>query len=160
LASQLLTQLEVSLGGRAPLEQFVDRALDTSDSILTRAHALRSLADRFPAEAEAALSSQDQQVLHSMAAEHLRVLMGRLAEVQSQLAAGFPAVASPPRDVVVAPASWQVTVHALFAAAKGLDELLNALLAPAANQPAADVADLPDAVHLVDLQSSALAKRL
>lgn len=160
LTSQLLAQLEVSLGGRAPLEQFVDRALDSSDAILTRAHALRSLADRFPADIETALSPEERQTLRAMASDHLRVLTVRFSELRSLLAAGFPAVAAPEREAPLPPTSWQVTVHSLFAATKGLDELLNALLAPSANQPAADVDDLPDALHALDVQSATLAKRL
>lgn len=160
LTSELLAQLEVSLGGPAPLQQFVDRALDTSDSILTRAHALRSLADRFPAGTEAALSPEQRQLLRAMAADHLRVLTVQFAELRSLLAAGFPSVAVPEREALLPPASWQVIVHSVFAATKGLDELLNALLAPAANQPAADIADLPGALHALDVQSAALAKRL
>jgi len=46
--SLLQTELEKQLGGRAAFEQFADRVLEMTDALMSRAHALHRLAERFP----------------------------------------------------------------------------------------------------------------
>jgi Putative zinc-finger len=65
----LLAQLESQLGG-GPAAEFVNRLLETSDTSLLRAQALRELAQRFSPETEALLSHRDRALLDSLFRDH------------------------------------------------------------------------------------------
>ena len=49
-------ELEKQLGGRAAFEQFSDRVLQLTDAFMSRAYALRRLAQRFPSDREAQMT--------------------------------------------------------------------------------------------------------
>jgi hypothetical protein len=152
--------LETRLGGRASVDQFIDRALVSSDAVMSRAHALRSLAMRFPADTAAMMAPADRTLLGTIARDHLEGLKVRFADLHSTLAAALPGVTPPPEERAAAPGSWQDAALSLFSAARSLDELVNSLLAPGATAVQARVADLGPALRAVEVQSAVLESRL
>jgi hypothetical protein len=125
--SSLRASLALKLGSGVSIDEAIDRILDTSDAMLAQAFALRSLAARFPPEAEAALAESDRRTLAQLrddySGEFLR-RFDRLAQLLSPLVAAVPPVK---RD----PAAWQLRAAAMLAAAKSLDAALSAGFASA-----------------------------
>jgi hypothetical protein len=152
--------LEARLGSRASVDQFVDRALVSSDAVLSRAHALRALASRFPPDVVAALTPADRALLGAIARDHSEGLRVRFADLQSTLAAGLPGVTPAAEDRLVTPGPWQGSAHALFTAARSLDELVNSLLAPGSSAAEPRKDDLAPALRSVELLSVTLESRL
>src|SRR4029077_3645131 len=64
-------RIEERLGGRPQFERFSSSVLDWTDSAMTRAYALRRLAQQFSAEAENQMTVEDRRTLHKLAREHL-----------------------------------------------------------------------------------------
>jgi Putative zinc-finger len=145
----LLAELEARLGGRASVEQFIDSALQSSDAVMARAHALRNLAARFPPSA--ALSSSSRAQVDYIARDHFEALRARQSELRSILAAAIPSLVPPSGDTSPARRlSWYAAVDALFPAARRVDETLNALLAPGSRQVSARAQDLTNALRALD----------
>jgi hypothetical protein len=159
-AGALLAELETRLGSRASVDQFVDRALVSSDAVLSRAHALRALAQRFPSDVAASMAPADRALLGAIARDHTEGLRVRFADLQSTLAAALPDVAPAAQDRLVTPGAWQETAQSLFAAARSLDELVNSLLAPGTAAAAPRKEDLAPALRGVELQAAILESRL
>jgi hypothetical protein len=121
------TRLEALLGGRESAEEFTNRALDASDAVMSRVHALRALARAFPLSVQSSLVADDGNLLKALRGDHAAALEQRIADLQRILK---PLVTQPPPSPVAQPAStWQSAAEALFAAAQQLDDSLNAALA-------------------------------
>src|SRR5262249_2379635 len=73
-AGKIQAQIEQPLGGHARVERFSARMLERNEALMSRAYALRSLAQRFAAATEAGLAESDRKVLRQMAREHLTAL--------------------------------------------------------------------------------------
>jgi hypothetical protein len=123
----LQPRLQALLGGRESAEEFTNRALDASDMMMARLHALRALARAFPPDIERGLASGDQDVLTSLRNDHSAALSQRLNDLQRILK---PVISQPPTVTSLEPASnWQSATEALFASAQQFDDSLNASLA-------------------------------
>jgi len=125
----LRRQLEDRFGGAVALQQITDRVLDASASVLARAHALDTLASKFPREVARQMPHPDRGLLRELHQNHvdaLEKLFGAIeSDLQPLLAARATPVAKPPDRA----AEWQSRVPELMAAAKAADDLLNHLLA-------------------------------
>lgn len=117
--------IEAQLGRPIP-EEFVDQTLAASESSLLRAHAMRELALRYPAEVEGRLSSSDRAVLSALVADHFegfQTTARRVLEHARQLVpATVAGQAGPAR-------SWQDHAQSLVAAVEPVDQALTKLLA-------------------------------
>jgi anti-sigma factor RsiW len=120
-------RLQALLGDRESAEDFTNHALDASDAVMARVHALRALARAFPTEAQSSLTAEDSGLLRTLRDDHAAALEQRIADLQRVLK---PVTASAgPASGVETAASWQSAAEALFTAAQRLDDSLNAALA-------------------------------
>jgi hypothetical protein len=124
-APTLVPQIEAQLG-RDGAEEFVNRTLEASESLLLRAHALRELAEHYPPEIEAQLSAADRGLLDSLLANHYAGVDGASRRVVGQARLITPATAQAQQ---FAAQSWQAHAQNLVAAAQDLDQVLTKLLA-------------------------------
>ena len=156
--TKLQARLEEQLGGRAEMERFGSRVLDLNEALMSRAYALRSLAQRFPAGSEASMSAADRETLHAMAREHLSALVSQSGTMERVLGPVLKSVgAATPAQHAAASANWQGSAEDVFRASRRVEVLLSDLLGVAASQkPAAGLpTDLQSA--LADLQASVAA---
>jgi hypothetical protein len=127
----LQSQLERYVGSGAALERFVAHALDLSDTMMARAYALRTLAQRFPETVEAEMSAPDLRLLASLQQSHAVALARHSADLRRTLdpllasLGDSPAAAAPPS---LNTASWQKATPDLFRSAREAETLLAALL--------------------------------
>lgn len=131
-AAQFQQKLEKQLGGRAAFDQFADRVLSITEALMSRAHALRRLAERFPPEVESMLSPEDRAVLTRLRQDHATALRDQAAELERYVqpvlsALGVPAAAST--------GPW-TGIDALLEEARRTESNLAVLLGGASNEPA------------------------
>jgi hypothetical protein len=69
--STYTARIEERLGGRPQFERFSSSVLDWADSAMTRAYALRRLAQQFSAAAEDQMTAEDRRTLRKLGREHL-----------------------------------------------------------------------------------------
>jgi hypothetical protein len=81
--------VEQHLEGSITFEQFVNDALDASDSLSSRAHALGALAARFPEAVENSLPVQGRQLLDSIRRDHIRSATEQIQKLAGLLLNGF-----------------------------------------------------------------------
>jgi hypothetical protein len=120
--------LENVLGSAEAAEDFTDRALDSSDAVLARVHALRALAKAFPPLQETALNDADRQLLGALRRDHGTALIKRIADLRSVLR---PVVSVNSSEAVTPNrvSNWQAEAENLFLSAQQFDETLNHELA-------------------------------
>lgn len=135
-ASKIQTRLEQQLGGRAEFERFSSQVLDANDAAMSRAYALRGLAQRFPVSAEAELNAAGRRELRAMAAEHAAALTAQIAAIQRVLNPVLSSLgASAPAGPAVTTADrWQPAAEDLFRASRRVEVLLSLLLGVAPAQ--------------------------
>ena len=134
---QLQTRLAEQLGGRANLDQLAAQVLDSSESLMARAYALRRLAEQFPVAVERELSVSDRQLLQRMRGEHSAALRqqatGIARALQPVLASGNgDAGTTPDRGIPLEP--WQAATDNLFQSARRLDKLLGVMFGAAPSE--------------------------
>ena len=143
---QLQTRLAEQLGGRAHLDQLAAQVLDSSESLMARAYALRRLSEQFPMAVERELSVTDRQLLQRMRAEHSAALRqqatGIARALQPVLASGKgDAGTTPDRGIPLEP--WQAATDNLFQSARRLDKLLGVMFGAAPSEtPAGQISAL------------------
>ena len=122
-------KIEEHLGGRPQFERFSNSVLDWTESAMSRAYALRRLAQQFPVEAENQMSVQDRRVLRKMAREHLAAFekdAQRITNTVSPVLSGMGAVAS--RTDLPESSSWQAASEELLSVAGRAEKLLAVVL--------------------------------
>lgn len=129
----LQTAMENRLGGRAAFEQFADHIFDTTDAYMSRAHALRRLAQRFPPDVELQMTDRERQLLEQIRLEHAQALLDNVAGVEDRIrsALGITLDDGPP---VKASPQWQDETEQLFAEARQSEAMLVSLLGAAPDQ--------------------------
>ena len=133
--SRLQTRLEQQLGGKAEFEKFSAQILDTNEAAMSRAYALRSLAQRFPAPAEAELDAAGQRELRAMAREHLDSLAAQVTAMSRLLNPVLTGLGGAPAKAAASPsAGWQPAAEDLFRASRRVEVLLSQLLGVAPQQ--------------------------
>jgi hypothetical protein len=122
-------KLEDRYGGARQLQVAADQALDTSNSLFARTHALRLLAREFPSAVEGALGPTGSTSLLSLRQRHVGAMefaMRQLREELLPLTAGVP---QPDRSTAVSSSTWQTGAQQLFDDTRNLDGLVSRLLA-------------------------------
>ncbi len=125
------------LGGRPQFERFSSQMLDWNDAAMARAYALRRLAERFPASAEASLSAADRRTLREMAREHAAALAGIAAKMTRTLEPVLTALGGQNATRTPAPEPWQPAAEDLLRTAQRVERRLSAMLGAAAADGAA-----------------------
>lgn len=147
--SPLAAGLERYLGSRLLAEQLASEALDQTDALMTRAHAIRRLMERFPAPAAATLPTAEAATLSSIERDHLVEISAQGAALQRLLSPALGAMGG-----TVAPALDQPD---LFAAARRLEHSVSMLFG--SSEVEGEVRELPTRV-LSDLaRVQALTRR-
>ena len=134
---QLQGRVADQIGGRAYFSQLATQVLDLSEPMMSRAYALRRLAERVPIEMERELTAQDWQVLRSLQQEHTEALRGQTAEIDRVLRPALAPVSSPARAVPDSAAFsgvWQSAAEELFQSARRVDKLLAVMFGAAAGE--------------------------
>src|ERR1051326_4178334 len=82
---QLQGRIAQQIGGRANFDQLAAQVLDLSESMMSRAYALRRLAERFPRGVETELGTEDLQLLEKLEQEHTAALRREASEIDRVL---------------------------------------------------------------------------
>jgi hypothetical protein len=142
-------QLEDRFGGAVALQQVTDRVLESSASVLARAHALQMLAQNFPPSTAQRMPDRDRDLLRQLQRRHAAELRRVLARMESDLQPLLAASANAP---FVATTDWQSAVPALVIAGQNADDLLNRLLAGSYTQASGSdlLRDLPSTIQRLE----------
>ena len=127
---RLQTELEKQLGGPVAFEQFADHVLELTDAFMSRAHALRRLAERFPTYLEDQMTPPQRQLLRRLRREHAEAMLRSVTDVQGYMQPLLAAMGAPPGAMQVAMPSdsWQDATGQLFAEARRAETMLVAML--------------------------------
>ena len=122
-------RLEDQLGGRAEFQRFSATVLKSNEAVMSRAYALRNLAEKFPVEVESGLSANDRRMLRDMLRDHLSHLSKQVGDVESLLMPSLTAIgatvqAQRPADGT----AWQSSVEDVFRASQLVEVRLSVLL--------------------------------
>ncbi len=135
--STYAARIEERLGGRPQFERFSASVLDWTDSAMTRAYALRRLAQQFSAAAENEMTAEDRQTLHNLGREHLAAFSKdaqRVAVTVNPVLTGIGAGVTH-LEARQEPVDWQSASEELLASARRAESLLAVVLGVA---PAGD----------------------
>jgi predicted anti-sigma-YlaC factor YlaD len=135
--STYAARIEERLGGRPQFERFSSSVLDWTDSAMTRAYALRRLAQQFPAAAENEMNAEDRRTLRRLGREHVAAFTKdaqRVANTVNPVLTGMVAGVAQ-LEVHGGATSWQAASEDLLATARRAETLLAVMLgvAPAEN---------------------------
>jgi hypothetical protein len=147
----LASMVESRAAGRLDLEPAIEEALDASDAMLARAHALRLLADRFRPAVESMLSEQEQAALSQIRRNHLLGMQASIERLAALIVIPF-SVAEPALP-------WQTAIQEMFAGAQRADQLLNTAFAATGGDTAANVQALQLALSRLQAQTKSLLER-
>jgi len=136
----LQAEIERHLGGRAPFEQLADQVFDMTDRFMSRAHALRRLAQCFPPGIEAQMTSDERKLLVQLRQEHARPLVENVTGVEERIRSALGVTLEDTQSVSVS-GLWQDETEALFVAARHAETMLVALLGASPDQTQSS--DLP-----------------
>jgi hypothetical protein len=128
--STYAARIEERLGGRPQFERFSSSVLDWTDSAMTRAYALRRLAQQFPAAAETQMTPEDRRTLHKLGREHLAAFAKdarRIANTVNPVLTEMGAAAAQ-HETRSEPAAWQSASEDLLASARRAETLLAVVL--------------------------------
>ena len=141
--STYAARIEERLGGRPQFERFSSSLLDWTDSAMTRAYALRRLAQQFSAAAEDQMTAEDRRTLRKMGREHLAAFnkdAQRVANTVKPILAGLgPGTAQIEARSVAD--TWQSASEDLLTSARRAETLLAVVLGVAS--PESDSANAP-----------------
>ncbi len=148
--------LEDRAGGVQQLQLITDRALDASNSLLARAHALLVLAQKFPPDVEASFDDAERATLRKLRHRHAVAIEQTTLELEEAFKpllkepAGNPADSGGTRDEPNA--SWQGEAAKLFERVRALDQSVTRLLAANDSQQAGEsiLSQLPKDVENVE----------
>jgi len=128
------------IGGRANFEQLASEVLDLSDPMMSRVYALRRLAERFPADAEAQLNATDRQLLRQMQREHVAMLRQQTSELDRLLRPMRASVHGAPggSSSELGATSWQPATEELFQSARRVENLLAVIFGASPSDSADD----------------------
>lgn len=124
--------LEERAGGAVQLQATTDQALDASNSLLARAHALAVLAQKFPPNVEMNFSKANHDVLSRLRRKHVIAIEQTALNLQAALTPLLPGPATD-RDRSAETgtpfdASWQSGAAELFDRVRALDQSVTNLL--------------------------------
>lgn len=149
-------RLEEQLGGRAEFEKFSARMLDSNEAAMSRAYALRALAQRFPASMSGELSASDRQTLLELCREHADALARQAALMRRTLSPILVSLGGVDRNDGARAASaardWQTSAEEILRSSRRVELLLSGLLGVVADQKPKDTvpSDLLSAMHVLE----------
>jgi hypothetical protein len=130
-------RIEERLGGRPQFERFSSSVLDWTESAMTRAYALRRLAQQFSAAAENQMSAADRRTLRKLGSEHLAAFSKDAQRVANTVKPVLSGMGPGAAQIEVRPesATWQSASEDLLTSARRAETLLAVVLgvAPAEN---------------------------
>jgi anti-sigma factor RsiW len=141
--SPYTARIEERLGGRPQFERFSGQVLEWTDSAMTRAYALRRLAQQFSTASEAAMSPEDRRTLHALGREHLAALSkdyGRIVSIVSTVSPvlnGFGA-GTVGKQAPGEWTTWQPASEELLISARRVETLLAQVLGAGSGERAAE----------------------
>ncbi len=147
------------LGGPVAYQSFVDSLLENSDAMMARAHALRRLAERFPADVEAQLTPDGRTMLASIRGEHAAALSDRVRRIDGALRPVLEGLGV--RIATVLPPTeggWQARALGVFASAEQVDRSLGMMFAAAGSDAVKDSLPAGLAALLGQLDAGASAQ--
>jgi hypothetical protein len=128
--STYAARIEERLGGRPQFERFSSSLLDWTDSAMTRAYALRRLAQQFSAAAENEMTAEDRRTLRNLGREHAAAFAKdaqRVANTLNPVLTGMGGGAAQLESLPEA-ADWQSASEDLLATARRTETLLAVVL--------------------------------
>jgi hypothetical protein len=150
----LQTEMEKQLGGRIAFEKFVDRILDLTDAVMSRAYALRRLADRFPPDVEGQMTLRQRQVLDGLCREHAEALLRSVTEIEGGIGPVL-GTSSDTAQPVETSGAWQDEAEQLFGEAGHAETMLVALLGASVDETQSPELPAQVAVSLARLRNRA-----
>ena len=156
---QFQAELEDRLGGRAAYDEFTNDLLEASDALLAHLHALRRLAERFPAGVEVELTPGERRLLANLRRDHAGPVARLAAALDSRARPIFAPGDQPLRSPAPPPreSSWQAAAEDLLRSARRAESLLAAILGGTAMQEPARALPGEFLTSLTDLRSKAEA---
>jgi len=148
-------RIEERLGGRPQFERFSSSVLEWTDSAMTRAYALRRLAQQFPAAAESEMSAEDRLTLRRLAREHLAAFVKDLQRVDKTVTPVLTGMGNYAEiEARSESVSWQSATEDLLTSARRAETLLAVVLGvtPAENAAAGAPAQLLIALDQLSLR--------
>jgi len=118
-------RIEQRLGGRPQFERVSGQILEWTDSAMTRAYALRRLAQQFSPEAERTMSADERRSLHALGTVHLDAFTRDSQAIVTTfrpILTGLGGSAATP-ETRPDPASWQAASEELLTAARRVETL-------------------------------------
>jgi hypothetical protein len=148
-------RIEQRLGGRPQFERVSGQILDWTDAAMTRAYALRRLAQQFSPEAETTMSADERRSLHSMGIAHLDAFSKDSQAIATTLrpvltGLGGAASAAEARSEAT---SWQSASEGLLTAARRVETLTAVVLGVSAPAGAYEAAPSQLLTALAELSS-------
>jgi hypothetical protein len=139
-------RLERQVGGRAEMERIGTQILDWNESAMARAYALRSLAERFPAGAEASLQPSGRDTLNEMAREHAAAMLRHVEAIDGAMSPMLSALggSAAPAHAGTRDDTWQTSAENVYRAARRVEVLLSVVWGATPGDTAS--ADLPSAL--------------
>ena len=113
-------RLQQHFADKSARSRFVNSALDSSRTAMLRAWALRRLAERYLAEKESLLDSEQRRSLHNLIATYARALDLNANEEETALVSLVETQET--SSVPFTPASWQETVLKIFDSVQLMDQ--------------------------------------
>ncbi len=138
--SRVQSRLEEQLGGPVEFERFSSQILDVNEGVMSRAHALRNLAQLFPSAAEQGLTAEDRRVLREMARDDVTTLSATVNNLQHVLTPVLTSLGgSAARRTVSPETSWQTSAEDLVRASRRVQVLLSVLMGVAPGQSSGEL---------------------
>jgi hypothetical protein len=135
-AAALQERIEKQAGGRGHYERLAADVLDASETMMSRAYALRRIAERFPREVEPEMTASDRQVLHDLYREHASALARQARDIERLLRPVLVPLGGKASVMPPAPsATWQAGTEELFTIARRAEALLAVMLGVAPGEP-------------------------
>ena len=136
-------------------QKFTDQTLEASEEMLGRAHALRSLAERFPPSIESQMSANGISLLRSIRNEHVTALASSVEGIDRSV---MPVLRSlhageKSRPATLPSANWQAAAGPLLSTAETVDQLIGTMLATTTGSSLDGLSASTLAVQLADALS-------
>jgi hypothetical protein len=118
-------RIEQRLGGRPQFERVSAQILDWTDSAMTRAYALRRLAQQFSADAEHTMTAEDRRSLHGLGRAHLDVFAKDSQAIATTLRPVLTGLggSTAPLETHADAVTWQAASEDLLTAARRVETL-------------------------------------
>ncbi len=126
--SAIQARVEKLAGGKVEFQKLSTQVLDGNDALMSRAYALRSLAQRFPADVEASLGENDRRILNGMVREHAAAMARDVAALQSILNPVLHGLGGEASGRSISAGTWQAAAEDAFRDSQRAETLSSVLL--------------------------------